>query len=294
MRLYAVPMKHKVLPVLVIMLLTQILSCNKQGNDDIGFLGRDASYAFGVYIGSDLAVTGNIAELDEIIQAMKDVISGAKTRFSLEEALTLVDNIDSSFGEYFSSKDMSYAFGISMGSYLVQRGVTPDMKQVSKGLKSSFSGKKTRFNLEEARVIFGQAVYNITENIKNENQRKENDFFAEILKKPGLITTSSGLLYEVITEGNGMQPQADDKVRVNYKVWLPDGTLSESSQDEPAEFTVDMLLPGWVQAIQLMREGGKYIFYIPSELSVRPEDADGTINYTTPVTFEAELLEILK
>ena len=100
--------------------------------------------------------------------------------------------------------------------------------------------------------------------------------------------------YKVVSEGKGSQPKAEDRVKVHYKGTLIDGTEFDSShkRGEPAEFPLNAVIPGWTEGLQLMKEGAKYMFYIPSKLAYGPR-ATGTIPANSVLVFEVELLEIL-
>ena len=98
-------------------------------------------------------------------------------------------------------------------------------------------------------------------------------FLEENKKRPGIVTLPSGLQYEVINEGTGKKPKATDQVRCHYEGTLVDGTLFDSSiqRGEPAVFGVNQVIPGWVEALQLMSEGAKWKLYIPSDLGYGAE-----------------------
>lgn len=128
-----------------------------------------------------------------------------------------------------------------------------------------------------------------------ENLKKGQDFLAENKTKEGVKTTDSGLQYKVITLGTGKKPLATDKVKVNYKGTLLDGTEFDSSykRGTPAEFPLSNVIPGWTEGLQLMPVGSKYEFYIPAELAYG-ERAPQTIGPNQTLIFEVELLKIVK
>ena len=125
-----------------------------------------------------------------------------------------------------------------------------------------------------------------------ENIAKGKQFLEENKKNPKVVTLPSGLQYEVITEGNGKQPKATDRVRCHYEGTLIDGTLFDSSikRGEPAVFGVNQ---GWVEALQLMSEGAKWKLYIPSELAYGAQGAGEMIPPHSTLIFEVELIEVL-
>ena len=117
-------------------------------------------------------------------------------------------------------------------------------------------------------------------------------FLEENKKNPNVKVTASGLQYEVIKEGNGIRPTANDKVKVNYKGTLVDGTEFDSSK-EPVVFELGKVIPGWTEGLQLMRSGSKYKFYIPQELGYGARGA-GTIPPYSVLIFEVELLDVAR
>jgi FKBP-type peptidyl-prolyl cis-trans isomerase len=193
-------------------------------------------------------------------------------------------------------KDASYALGMNIGGSMKAENFRPEMDNFIQGFKDGLDGATTRFSDEEARTKIQQAFTDM-ENKRNEGQREaESAFLAENSKKPGITITASGLQYEVITEGSGAKPAATDTVRVNYEGSLSNGTVFDSSytRGEPAEFPLNGVIPGWTEGIQLMRVGGKYRFYIPSELGYGPQGAGSRIPPYSPLIFEVELLDIIR
>lgn len=121
-------------------------------------------------------------------------------------------------------------------------------------------------------------------------------FLAENGKKPGMVTTASGLQYEVLQMGKGPKPAAEETVKVHYKGTLINGKQFDSSYDrgEPAEFPVNAVIPGWTEALQLMPVGSRWKLYIPSDLAYGPQGAGQDIPGNSTLIFEVELLDIVK
>ncbi len=119
-------------------------------------------------------------------------------------------------------------------------------------------------------------------------------FLAENGEREGVVTTDSGLQYEVLTEGEGEQPTVNDTVVVHYRGTLLDGTEFDSSysRDAPATFPLEGIIKGWQEALQLMKTGGKWKVFIPSELAYGASGAGGRIGPNETLIFEIELLEI--
>jgi FKBP-type peptidyl-prolyl cis-trans isomerase len=128
-----------------------------------------------------------------------------------------------------------------------------------------------------------------------ENTKKGEEFLAENKKKDGVKVTASGLQYKVIKQGNGPKPKLTDKVKVNYRGTLIDGTEFDSSykRGTPTEFPLNGVIKGWTEGIQLMPVGSKYEFYIPAELAYGARGPQ-TVGPNQTLIFEVELLEIVK
>ena len=123
---------------------------------------------------------------------------------------------------------------------------------------------------------------------------KGDTYLAANAKKPGVHTTPSGLQYEVLREGTGRSPAATDKVQVHYKGTLLDGTEFDSSykRNSPIDFPLNHVIAGWTEGVQLMKEGAKYRFVIPSKLAYGQRGAPGAIGPDETLIFEVELLKV--
>ena len=126
-----------------------------------------------------------------------------------------------------------------------------------------------------------------------ENKAAGEAFLAENAKKEGVKETSSGLQYKVIEAGTGKSPKATDVVEVNYEGKLIDGTVFDSSYErgEPIEFPLSQVIAGWTEGLQLMKEGGKYEFYIPSDIAYG-EAGNAGIEPNSTLIFTVELLNV--
>jgi FKBP-type peptidyl-prolyl cis-trans isomerase FklB len=126
------------------------------------------------------------------------------------------------------------------------------------------------------------------------NKKKGEEFLAANAKKEGVKTLPSGLEYVVLKEGTGKKPQATDEVEVHYHGTLIDGTVFDSSVDrgEPASFPVNRVIPGWTEALQLMKEGAKWRVFIPSKLAYRQPGRPPKIGPNETLIFEIELLHV--
>jgi FKBP-type peptidyl-prolyl cis-trans isomerase FkpA len=128
-----------------------------------------------------------------------------------------------------------------------------------------------------------------------ENKAAGEKFLAENAKKANVKTTASGLQYEVLTEGKGQtKPTAESNVTVHYKGTTIDGKEFDSSysRGEPTSFPLNGVIPGWTEGVQLMTEGAKYRFFIPSTLAYGESGAGGAIGPNETLIFEVELIKI--
>ena len=156
--------------------------------------------------------------------------------------------------------------------------------------------KETAISHNEARDIVNQYFAELEAKMNAENIEKGKAFLAENAKREGVVTLPSGLQYEVITEGTGIKPSANDQVKCHYEGTLIDGTLFDSSvkRGQPAVFGVSQVIKGWVEALQLMPEGSKWKLYIPSELGYGSQQAGEMIPPYSTLIFEVELIKVIK
>lgn len=195
---------------------------------------------------------------------------------------------------------VSYAIGVSTGLGYKENlktlpGAEANVDALIAGFVQAIKGDSTKMNMEEARKYMQK--YFVEASAKEANKTKEEGekFLADNKTKSGVITTESGLQYQVITEGTGAKPTAEDHVKVHYTGTLLDGTKFDSSIDrgEPAEFPVSQVIKGWTEGLQLMPVGSKYIFWIPSDLAYGDRGAGQMIKPNSTLKFEVELLEIV-
>ena len=146
---------------------------------------------------------------------------------------------------------------------------------------------------EQARIAKQQEM----EKVNYLDYIKENeDFLAKNKEKAGVVETPSGLQYEVITMGTGPKPTATDRVRVHYSGTLIDGTEFDSSikRNEPAEFPLNQVIPGWTEGLQLMPVGSKFRLFLPEKLAYGANGAGPQVKPYSTLIFEVELLDIVK
>lgn len=218
--------------------------------------------------------------------------------------MSACDNNSGSSNSKQSSENMSdmkdslsYSFGVSIGNNLKENqidNVNPEM--LAKGIADVYSDQGPNISIEESQQII-QAYYEGKEAAKSgENANRGKAFLEENATREGVNVTGSGLQYEVLTEGSGESPAITDKVTVHYSGTLIDGTVFDSSYErgEPASFPVNGVIPGWVEALQLMKVGSKWKLFIPSELAYGPRGAGRMIGPNETLVFEVELLSIDK
>lgn len=193
----------------------------------------------------------------------------------------------------------SYALGLSFGQMLRQQGVKGiNYNDFAAGIEAMCEGKQPESSLDEARILLNEYANKVEEEQKKqfaEVKKVNEDFLVENKKREGVITTASGLQYEIISEGNGEKPTTKDRVKVHYEGKLIDGTVFDSSirRGEPAVFGLTQVISGWTEALQLMNVGSKYRLYLPSNLAYGEQGA-GEIKPFSTLIFEVELLGIEK
>lgn len=197
----------------------------------------------------------------------------------------------------------SYSIGFDIGHSLSQIKDNVDVSALEKGIEESVAGKTARLTDQQREEIKNAVAKKIQEKqvadraaAGQKNKDDGDKFLAENGKKAGVKTTASGLQYEVITEGKGDHPKASDKVTVNYKGSLLDGTVFDSSYDrgEPVSFPLANVIPGWTEGVQLMTPGSKYKFYLPSTLAYGERGAPPKIGPNSALVFEVELISVDK
>ena len=186
----------------------------------------------------------------------------------------------------------SYAIGLGIGQNLLSmgaKGIAVD--DFAQAIKDVLEGNQTAISHTEARDIVNKYFAELEEKMNAANIEAGKKFLEENKKREGVVTLPSGLQYEVITEGNvGHYAKATDQVQCHYE-----GTLFDSSikRGQPATFGVNQVIPGWVEALQLMPEGAKWKLYIPSDLAYGAQGAGEMIPPHSTLVFEVELQKIL-
>lgn len=188
---------------------------------------------------------------------------------------------------------LSYAIGVNVGGNIKQQGITPNMSVLSLAMQDMVAGKQPLMSVEECNNFIQAYFQNEYAKKAKANKEAGQKFLQENKTKPGIVTTASGLQYQILKEGTGPKPTTSDRVKVHYEGSLLDGTIFDSSvkRGEPATFGVTQVIRGWVEALQLMPVGSKWKVFIPSELAYGPQGPP-TIGPDQMLIFEVELLAI--
>ena len=188
---------------------------------------------------------------------------------------------------------VSYAAGITLVENLRKTGITELNENVLLDAIKSHLGGNAKMDPQTAAKLYQEESKRLADQKAKANKKAGEDFLAANKKKPGVQTTSSGLQYLHTTPGTGAQPDNNDKVTVHYHGTLIDGTVFDSSVErrQPANFGLNQVIPGWTEGLQLMKEGGKTTFFIPSELAYGAR-ATGKILANSALIFEVELIKV--
>ena len=197
---------------------------------------------------------------------------------------------------------ISYSIGVDMGRNLQKQGIEVNPDTLASGLKDGFSGGTLKMTDEEMTATMQSFMTAMRAKMEakqkaagTDNKAKGEAFLAENKKKDGWKTTPSGLQYKIVTTGTGDKPKATDTVTTQYRGTTIDGTDFDSSykRNEPAEFPVNAVIPGWTEALQMMPVGSKWQLAIPAELAYG-ESAPPQIGPNQVLLFDVELVGIKK
>ena len=190
---------------------------------------------------------------------------------------------------------VSYSLGVNVATGVKAQGLdTIDANAVAKAFKDVFAGNDLDISEEESMQVLQDYFGKLAAEKSAQAVEAGSEYLTENGAKEGVITTESGLQYEVMTEGSGAKPTTDDQVTVHYHGMLTNGTVFDSSVDrgEPAQFGVTQVIPGWVEALQLMSVGDKWKLTIPSALAYGDRGASELIGPGATLVFEVELIGI--
>ena len=196
---------------------------------------------------------------------------------------------------------VSYSIGMDIGGNLRRGSIEVDPDLLAKGVKDSYGGGKTLLTEDQARQALADFQQTLMakkaeemQKLSEKNKADGEKFLAENAKKEGVKVLPSGLQYKVITPGTGKSPKATDTVTTHYKGTLIDGTEFDSSykRGEPATFPVSGVIPGWTEALQLMKEGAKWQLFLPPGLAYGERGAGRDIGPNATLIFEVELISV--
>lgn len=238
------------------------------------------NYTFGLINGFELAqhVLSEDADGKLKTEFIKYVNAGLKSQITNPSIVEIGQEI----GQELKKQEQTGLFGMP--------DLITDFARIKQGLLHGITGNKEIWDSQAA----GEYVQNTMTDIKYGKQKQDAEqFLAENQSREGVITTESGLQYEVITLGTGIKPTIHDEVKVHYHGTMIDGTVFDSSVErgEPITFALTQVIPGWTEGLQLMPVGSKFIFYIPYNLGYGEQQVGPIAPYSTLI-FEVELLDI--
>ena len=190
---------------------------------------------------------------------------------------------------------VSYSLGVNVAKSVKNQGLTSiDSEAIAQAFTDVFEGNELKISEQESNIILQDYFGKLAKEAQSANVEAGEKFLAENAKRDGVTTTTTGLQYEVLAEGSGDSPKETDQVTVHYHGTLIDGTVFDSSVErgQPATFPVNGVIPGWVEALQLMNPGAKYKLFIPSNLAYGERGAGGSIGPNATLIFEVELISI--
>lgn len=273
------------------------------------------SYAIGLDVGRSFEPIANFIDLAAFERAVKNSFDGGQPLISQQDAQAADEalrvNLAVSQGQQLpgmppGSKPPAVAkdkVGLMLGGFAVGPSLAPlkqdiDLPVMMQAIRTVLgkSGQPLMSNVESQTVMEGFMARRQSQ-AGQRNRDEGIKFMAANKAKKGVITTASGLQYMVLREGNGQRPMPSSRVRVNYVGTLLDGTKFDSSYDrgQPAEFSLQQVIPGWTEGVALMPVGAKYRFWIPGDLAYGKSGAPGgQIGPDATLTFDVELMGILQ
>ena len=192
---------------------------------------------------------------------------------------------------------VSYALGLSIGNNFQNSGIKKlQVEDFVKGLEDVLGEKQPAISYEEAKQVINDYFMKLQQERLEINKQAGAEFLEVNRHKAGVVELPSGLQYEILKQGTGAKPSASDKVKCHYHGTLINGTVFDSSvqRGEPATFGVSQVIPGWVEALQLMPVGSKWRLFIPSNLAYGEHGAGDVIEPNSTLIFDVELLDIVK
>ena len=203
--------------------------------------------------------------------------------------------------EPIDMKIVGYLIGADLGQKLHINGVEVNLDDVVAGIKDGLTGTELKYPLEQRQKIMTAFQNDLRAKVEKKqaelakkNAKLSEDFLAENGKHQGIVTTASGLQYQIIKEGDGPKPAATDKVKAIYKGELTNGTVFDDSHGQPREFPLASVVKGWQEALPLMPTGSKWKLFIPPSLGYGPLQRGPVIEPNSVLVFDIELVEVIK
>lgn len=190
---------------------------------------------------------------------------------------------------------VSYALGMNIANSILASGVKDlNISEFAKAVEAVLKGEETSMSIADSQATLQEYFTKLQEEQTKEFKAEGEAFLAENAKKEGVVTLSSGLQYKVLKAGNGKSPKASDSVECHYEGRLINGAKFDSSYDrgETATFGVTQVIAGWVEALQLMKEGDKWQLYIPYNLAYGERGAGAQIPPFATLIFDVELIKV--
>jgi FKBP-type peptidyl-prolyl cis-trans isomerase len=190
---------------------------------------------------------------------------------------------------------VSYAIGVMIATNIQQQPFDSlDVEALTLAFRDVLNQGDVKLEQQEAEIIIQTYMQQMMEARSAKSKEESRAFLEQNRTKEGVVETASGLQYKVIEEGSGKTPGPADRVTVHYTGMLIDGTVFDSSLERgnPLTLGVSQIIPGWTEALQLMKEGAKWTLYIPAELAYGEQGAGGDIPPHATLIFEVELLKI--
>ncbi len=192
---------------------------------------------------------------------------------------------------------ISYALGLSIGNNFQSSGIKDlQVEDFTRGLMDVLTDAKPAISYDEAKSVINAYFVKLRQEKMVLNKEAGEEFLRINKHKAGVVELPSGLQYEVLKMGTGAKPTAKDKVKCHYHGTLINGTVFDSSvqRGTPAVFGVSQVIPGWVEALQLMPVGSKWRLFVPSNLAYGEHGAGEIIEPNSTLIFDVELLDIVK
>ena len=201
------------------------------------------------------------------------------------------------------AQKFGYAIGVDIGKSMTPVKDQVDIDALVQGLEETIAGKTPRLDDETREKVKSEITRKMQAKQMEERTTKATaakaageKFLVDNAKRDGVKTTASGLQYEIVAPGSGVNPKSSDKVTVHYKGTLIDGTEFDSSysRGQPVTFPLGNVIPGWTEGLQLIKAGGKAKLFIPSSLGYGERGAGAKIGPNETLIFEVELISIEK